>query len=188
MCHAFVPDPLARYAREYAGSLLDGRTADLAKAEAAARQAEAASSALRGPRPEMLVAAAQLHAIGKAPGLVRTGFVPVDGAMGLMAMGWPDPVVSLVGHQTQSRLISQTLGAGPQLALIPRIQGWPSDILDYAILTAGTDGNPRTLEEGLEAFRQEQAADSRIPQKLCEARLSRLARAGYRVRDALTRE
>lgn len=185
MCDVLVPDPLARYAREYAGSLLADRPAELAQAETAARQAETAALSLRRPRPEMLIAAAQLHGIGTSPSVSRTGFAPVDGAMELMAMGWPDPVVSLVGHQAQARLVAESLGAGPQLALITRIQGWPADILDYAILTAGSDGTLRTIEQGLESFRQQHEADPRIPQKLSEARVARLARAGYRVRDAL---
>ena len=184
-CDEQVPDPLARYAREYAGTLLAGRAADTAHAETAARQAEAAAVALRRPKPEMLVAAAHLHDVGRAPSLARTGFAPVDAAMDLMAMGWPDPVVSLVAHQMQARLIAPVVGAGPEIALISRIQGWPADILDYAILTTDPEGGLRSVDDGLAAVRREQEADARIPARIADERIRRLMRAGYRVRDAL---
>ena len=187
VCPARVPDPLARYARECASMLLAGREAALARAETAARTVEAAAKALRRPRPEMLVASAYLHDIGTSEQAVRSGLPSVDGAVELLSMGWPDPVISLVAHQLQSRMIARYLDAGPQLALITRIQGWPADILDYAILTTGADGAIRPVEEGLAAVEREQAAEPRIPDRIARERLGRLARAGSRVRDALTR-
>lgn len=162
-------------------------TPALARASTAARTAHEAAVRLRRPRPEILAAAACLHEIGRSPAAARIGFIPVDGAADLLAMGWPDPVISLVAHQMQSRMIARYLDAGSQLALIARIQGWPADILDYALLTTGADGAMRPVEEGLAAVEREQAAEPRIPDRIARERLGRLARAGSRVRDALTR-
>ena len=105
--------------------------------------------------------------------------------MYLLGLGWPDPVVSLVGHQLQARMVARYLGDGPQLSLITRIQGWPADILDFAILTSCPTGT-RTVGEGLEALRRAQEADDRIPARVREERLTRLLRAGRRVDEALT--
>lgn len=91
----------------------------------------------------MIVAAAWLHAVGEGTGLRSTGFAPVDGAVYLLSEGWPDPVVSLVAHQAQSRMLAPVFRACEQLALFERIQGWPSDITDFAVVMALGDGpNP----------------------------------------------
>jgi hypothetical protein len=93
----------------------------------------------------MIISAAWLHAIGESPSIRTTGFAPVDGAVYLLAAGWPTPVVNLIAHQGQARLIAPAYDAHERLALFERIQGWPSDILDYSIttsLTGAPDADP----------------------------------------------
>lgn len=185
VCHADVPEPLVRYAAELATASMADEPLLLAAGEQAAEQVRYCATMLARPRPEVLIAAAWLHGIGRLPAVVKTGFAPVDGAVYLLGLGWPDPVVSLVGHQLQSRMVARYLGAGPQLSLITRIQGWPADILDFALLTTGPAG-VHPAGDGLDAVRYEQDADERLPAKVREERLARLGRAGRRVDEALT--
>jgi len=184
VCHAKVPEQLVRYANELARVSMADHPELLAAGDLAAEQARVAATALGRPRPEMLIAAARLHAIGCLPEVAKTGFAPVDGAVHLLGLGWPEPVVSLVAHQMQARMVARYLGDGPQLSLITRIQGWPADILDFAILTSCPTGT-RTVGQGLESLRRAQDADERIPARVREERLTRLSRAGRRVDEAL---
>lgn len=185
VCHAQVPEQLVRYANELAALSMADHPELLAAGERAAEQARLCTTSLGRPRPEVLVAAARLHGIGHLPDVVKTGFAPVDGAVYLLGLGWPDPVVALVGHQLQARMVARYLGGGPQLSLLTRIQGWPADILDFALLTAGPAG-VRTVSQGLQALGRAQDADERIPERVRDERLSRLSRAGHRVDQALT--
>ena len=173
-----------RYARELATTRLAGDPAMVGRSELAAAQTQRAARTLGRPRPELLISAAWLHGIGLAPEADKTGFVPVDGGLELLSLGWPGPVVSLVAHQAQARLIAKYATTGHELSLFSRIQGWPADILDYSILTAGPDGI-RSVSDGLEEIRAEQQSDPRIPEKVAAERLARLERAGMRVAKAL---
>jgi putative nucleotidyltransferase with HDIG domain len=57
--------------------------------EAVAARAEMLAHAVEREDRELLVVAAWLHDLGYAPGLVSTGFHPVDGARFLEAQGYP---------------------------------------------------------------------------------------------------
>lgn len=184
VCHAHMPEQLVRYANELADVSMADHPELLAAGDHAADQVRRCATTLGRPRPEMLIAAARLHLVGHLPDIVKTGFAPVDGAVHLLGLGWPEPVVALVAHQTQARMVARYLGDGPQLSLITRIQGWPADILDFAILTSCPTGT-RTVRQGLEALRRAQDADDRIPARVREERLTRLLRAGRRVDEAL---
>jgi len=184
VCHTHVPEPLIRYAEDACVELLAGLPQELATSRVAAAQAARAATALRRPRPEILVSAAWLHSIGRVERLRKSDFAPVDGATYLLDQGWPSPTVSLVAHQMQSRLLAPAFGCAAALSLFERVQGWPSDIVDYAILTSGADG-PINLAEGLERARQAAIGDPRVPATLREERQARLRRAGERVARAL---
>ena len=82
-----------------------------ARSERAAQQADAAAKVLGRPRGEIIIAAAWLHAVGESPSVSSTGFAPIDGAVHLLAEGWPTPVVNLVAHQGQARLIAPAFDA-----------------------------------------------------------------------------
>lgn len=174
-----MPDQLVRYAHELATQSLSD--ADLLLSERAAAQAVGAARALDRPRPELLEAAALLHRVGQTVAAAQTGFFPVDGALYLFALGWPTPVVSLVGHQAQARSLAPYLGGAAELALFERVQGWPSDILDFAILTAGAQGQELSIEEGLVIVALEQDVVLDLPLVVRVTRLERLRRAGARV-------
>lgn len=135
--HARVTSQLLRYARECARANLEVQAPSAwQRGERAAGHASHVVHELARPRGDVIVAAAWLHALGEAPRLVRTGFSPVDGALHLLAEGWPSPVISLVAYQAQARLLAPAFDATGQLALFERIQGWPSDIVDYSCVMA----------------------------------------------------
>lgn len=151
----------------------------------AAQQATAAVRALDRPRGEVIVAAAWLHAVGQSPSVRSTGFAPVDGAVHLLAEGWPTPVVNLVAHQGQARLIAPSFDATERLALFERIQGWPSDILDYSIVMALPEDEEPDPEGCVRLAAKDLPASLRMTARDRAERERRLRRAVDRVNAAL---
>ena len=177
---------LVRYAREAARELLATEApASWTRSEKAATHADHAVTTLGRPRGEVMVAAAWLHGIGDAPAIQRTGFAPVDGAVRLLAEGWPTPVVSLVAHQAQSRLVAPAYDATERLALFDRIQGWPSDILDYAIVLGAVDAEAPDPETCVRLAGKQLPASLRMSVRERAERERRLRRAVDRVNAAI---
>lgn len=177
---------LTRYARDCAESTLSV-DAPLAWARSirAAAHADRAVQVLGRPRGDMIVASAWLHAIGTSHAANGSGFAPVDGAVRLLAEGWPTPVVSLVAHQGQARLLAPAFDATERLALFERIQGWPSDILDYSIVMGLTDALEPDSESCLRLASQSLPGTLRITARDRSERERRLRRAVDRVNAAL---
>lgn len=186
MWHAVVDSQLLRYSHECARTLLAEDAPEAwGRSRRAADHAATAVAALGRPRGDMIVASAWLHAIGEAPAIRSTGFVPVDGAVHLLAEGWPGPVVSLVAHQGQARLIAPAFDAVERLALFERIQGWPSDILDYAIVMGLPDASQGDPEACLRLAAKSMPASLKITARDRVERERRLRRAVDRVHAAL---
>lgn len=91
---------------------------------------------------EELVAAAWLHDVGYAPGLVDTGFHPLDGARYLRRVDVEPAVVSLVAYHScapieaklrglDAELVSEFVPADPEM----------TDALLYCDMTTGPDGD-----------------------------------------------
>ena len=99
----------------------------------------AASLALSG---EVLVSAAWLHDIGYAPGVVETGFHPLDGARYLAGLGAPTRVVNLVARHSNAILEAELRGIGDLVAVFPDEGGALRDALWYCDLTTSPDGRP----------------------------------------------
>lgn len=148
--HSPVTSQLLRYASDCARANLESTsTGAWDRSQRAAGHASNAVRHLGRPRGDIIIAAAWLHAVGESPDLARTGFAPVDGALYLLAEGWPAPVVNLVAYQSQARLLASAFDATGQLALFERIQGWPSDILDYSCVMALSEDRLPDPEECL---------------------------------------
>lgn len=177
---------LLRYSQECARTLLQEQTpAAWAQSQRAARQADIAVKVLDRPRGEIIIAAAWLHAVGHSPSVTSTGFTPVDGAVHLLAEGWPTPVVNLVAHQGQARLIAPAFDATERLALFDRIQGWPSDILDHSIVMALPVDPGSDPEACLRLAAQSLPASLKMSARDRAERERRLRRAVDRVNAAL---
>jgi hypothetical protein len=89
-----------------------------------------------------LVAAAWLHDVGYAPGLVEAGFHPLDGARFLRPSGVDENVVSLVAYHSCARIEADVRGLGDVLAS-EFSPGDPAemDALLYCDMTTGPDGD-----------------------------------------------
>lgn len=185
-CHSCVESQLTRYAREAAQLLLATQAPDAwERSMRAAGHADSAVMVLGRPRGEVIVSAAWLHAIGESPTGQRTGFAPVDAAVHLLAEGWPTPVVNLVAHQAQARLVAPAFTASERLALFERIQGWPSDILDYAIVLSLAEGDDQDPESCVRLAGRRLTASLRMSARDRAERERRLRRAVDRVDAAI---
>lgn len=102
----------------------------------------AAWSAAKLSLADDLVAAAWLHDIGYAPGLVDTGFHPLDGARYLRRSGVAESVVRLVAHHSCARIEADVRGLGDVLKAEFQ-PGDPvlSDVLLFCDMTTGPGGD-----------------------------------------------
>jgi HD domain len=91
---------------------------------------------------EVLVSAAWLHDIGYAPGVVETGFHPLDGARYLVGLGAPERVVNLVARHSNAILEAELRGIGDLVTVFPDECGPLRDALWYCDLTTSPDGQP----------------------------------------------
>jgi predicted hydrolase (HD superfamily) len=89
---------------------------------------------------EVLVAAAWLHDIGYASGLVRTGFHPLDAADHLDTEGWPDRISGLVAYHSGADFVAEFTGFTQALKRYPHETSPVSDALAYADQTTGPLG------------------------------------------------
>jgi hypothetical protein len=151
----------------------------------AAALAEQAVTALDRPRGEIIISAAWLHSIGRSPQVRSSGFIPIDGAVQLLADGWPTPVINLVAHQGQARLVAPAFGEVQRMALFDRIQGWPSDILDYSIVMGLASDEHPDPDACLRLAGRELPASLSISARDRSERDRRLRRAVDRVNAAL---
>lgn len=101
---------------------------------------------------EEIVCAAWLHDIGYAPGLVDSGFHPIDGAAYLWrnaVHGWgiPAGVIGLVAHHTGAEFEAHERGLQDALALYPAPDAAKLAIVSCADLCTGPDGTPVDPDE-----------------------------------------
>lgn len=184
--HSSVDSQLIRYAREAAQTTLSTEAPEAwERSVRAGALADQAVTALDRPRGEIIIASAWLHAIGDSPSTTRTGCWPIDGAVHLLAEGWPTPVVNLVAHHAQARLIAPAWDATERLALFERIQGWPSDILDYSIVMAMSAADPPDPEYCVRLAGKQVPASLRISARDRAERERRLRRAVDRVHASI---
>jgi hypothetical protein len=169
-----VDSQLIRYAREAAQTTLSTEAPEAwERSVRAGALADQAVTALDRPRGEIIIAS------------TRTGCWPIDGAVHLLAEGWPTPVVNLVAHQAQARLIAPAWDATERLALFERIQGWPSDILDYSIVMAMSAADPPDPESCVRLAGKQVPASLRISARDRAERERRLRRAVDRVHASI---
>ncbi|HCT75229.1 MAG TPA: phosphohydrolase [Micromonosporaceae bacterium] len=138
-------------ARELAAQHLQvpGMERRWAHVQGVASRAWELTPAVPADEAELLIAAAWLHDIGYAPGLVVTGFHALDGAEFLNCALWPKRIVALVAHHSGARFEAAERGR----CMLDRLEKWPledsplMDALVTADLTVGPDGEQMTYPE-----------------------------------------
>lgn len=132
---------LVDHARAIAEKRLAALPARLAHVQAVATLADRVARRLAPTALYPIVAAAYLHDIGYSAELAHTGFHPVDGAVFARSEGFPEVVVGLVAYHSGAWSEAIERGLVEELQQF-RIPPAPLlDILTYADLRTGPDGN-----------------------------------------------
>lgn len=163
----------------------------------AARAAEVAAAVGGGRRGgddgggsdrDVLVAAGWLHDIGYSPGLVGTGFHPLDGARHLRAVGMTERVTCLVAHHSCALIEARLRGLGRVLSQeFAREESPTADALLYCDLTTSPSGVPVTVGERLAEIRERYGPGHVVTAFIDEAEpeiLAAVARTEERLRQA----
>lgn len=177
--------PLALTARALAHELLPDDPRRLHHVAGAARVATYVVHRLRLKTADAVIAAAWLHDIGYSADLIESGFHPLDGARYLRANGWPEGTVSLVAHHSHSRITAPFFGAAEELAGIPEPPALDGDILAFADIAAGVDGNGATIDRRLADQRERLRSNGLIPDEAHERRYRALSASAQAVMRAL---
>jgi hypothetical protein len=135
---------------------------------------------------DVLATAAWLHDIGYAPGLVETGFHPLDGARLLRRIGAGDRLARLVAHH--SCAVYEARVRGLERELLEEFgaeQSVTADALVFCDLTTAPDGRPVAFEARMDEIESRYGPDHVVTRALhlaradltacCERTLARLA-------------
>lgn len=162
-------------ARELAAAeLADALPGRWQHVQAVAAKAQRLSERL-GMTTDILVAAAWLHDVGYAPGLVDTGFHPIDGARFLRKRGADERLVCLVAHHSCAVYEARVRGLESVLLAEFRQEDSPTyDALVFCDLTTGPSGQSFTYTERIEEIRKRYGPKHEVTQalNLSEAELS----------------
>ncbi|XTZ14414.1 HD domain-containing protein [Micromonospora echinospora] len=155
---------LMTVARDLAAGLLDTPQLDRrwAHVQGVGRRAAQLTVTVEPGDRDLLVAAAWLHDIGYAPGLVDTGLHSLDGARYLQHHGYPPRLVGLVAHHTCARIEAAERGLADQLAEFPLEEGPVMDALVTADLTVGPTGQRLDVNERIEEILRRYPAQSPV--------------------------
>jgi putative nucleotidyltransferase with HDIG domain len=152
-----------------------------------ARQAERLASVTSDDDRLLLVAAAWLHDIGYASGLVDTGFHPIDGARFLRRGEADERVVNLVAHHSCVLIEADLRGvAGVLRDEFPRNTALPHDELCYCDQTTSPDGDVVDVSERLAEIRR-RYPDGHVVRRFVDVAEAELTEIVRRVEDAQPR-
>jgi HD superfamily phosphodiesterase len=113
-----------------------------------------------------LVAAAWLHDVGYAPELATTGFHPLDGARFLRDEAAPRRLVNLVAFHSAAATEADELGLSAELAEFEDERSLTRDLLWYADMTTGPDGQRMDFAERMAEVRERYDADHYVNRAL----------------------
>ena len=115
---------------------------------------------------ELLQAAAWLHDVGYAPSLAETRFHPLDGARYLRSVDANERIVGLVAFHSSAAAEAEFLGLTSELSDFHDERTLVRDLLWYADMTVGPDGQCMTFEHRMDEIRQRYAADHYVARAL----------------------
>ena len=179
---ARVPLPTVAQAQEIAGDLLGEQGTRLAHVRTAGAVAGRLAILFSPDDAQLLAVAATLHDIGYSPRIAHTGFHPLDGALFLVAQGFPERLAGLVAHHSLAAMTAGAHGVHDLEERFPRQEGLLADALAYADMHSAPDGRIIPVERRLADI----GSRHQDPAELVRARLLRLAiaRVGSALLDA----
>ncbi|MGW4487257.1 HD domain-containing protein [Amycolatopsis sp. NPDC004368] len=121
---------------------------------------------LTADEEELLVASALLHDIGYAPGLVVSGYHPLDGARFLVAVSAPPRLVNLVARHSAAEFVAEQRGLAADLARFPDEHSTLRDALWFCDMRTTQDGHPTTFGERIASIRARHGPDSHLVRAL----------------------
>lgn len=113
---------------------------------AVAERARDVASKSRVINAQVLVAAAYVHDIGYATGLIQTGHHGIDGARHLRTQGY-ERLARLVAHHSGASAEAAVRGLEAELAAFPAELSPTADALTYCDVSTAHDGRPVALDE-----------------------------------------
>jgi HD superfamily phosphodiesterase len=155
---------------EWAASTAETRLAAALPRRWAHVQAVAAVAARLGAQldddEDTLVTTAWLHDVGYAPQLAVTGFHPLDGARFLRDGGAPPRLVNLVACHSAAATEADELGLSAELGEFEDERSLTRDLLWYADMTTGPDGQRMPFTERMVEVRERYDSDHYVNRAL----------------------
>jgi hypothetical protein len=139
-----------------------------AHSEAVALRALEIAAVLAPDDRDVLLAAAYLHDVGYAPGLIVHRFHPLDGALWLREQRL-ERLACLVAHHTGARFEAEAHGLTDEIAAFHDEQSAVSDALAYSDLTTGPAGERVTPAQRLAEIERRYGAASPVVRALANA-------------------
>jgi hypothetical protein len=119
-----------------------------------------------GDDGKTLLTSAWLHDVGYAPELALSGFHPLDGARFLREEGAPARVVNLVAFHSAAATEADELGLSAELAEFDDERSLTRDLLWYADMTTGPDGQRMEFAARMAEVRQRYDSDHYVNRAL----------------------
>jgi HD superfamily phosphodiesterase len=119
-----------------------------------------------GDDGDTLVSAAWLHDIGYAPELVVKCFHPLDGARFLRDEAAPPRLVNLVAFHSAAATEADELGLSAELSEFEDERSLTRDLLWYADMTTGPDGQRMHFAERMAEIRERYDTDHYVNRAL----------------------
>jgi len=119
-----------------------------------------------GTDGELLHVAAWVHDVGYSPELVSTGFHPLDGANYLRSVKAGERLAGLVAFHSSAAAEAEALGLDDQLDEFTDERTLVRDLLWYADMTIGPNGEVLTFEERMNEVRERYSPDHYVVRAL----------------------
>ncbi|WP_080636025.1 HD domain-containing protein [Salinispora mooreana] len=144
--------------------------------QAVARKAEKVAPSVASRDRDLLAAAAWLHDVGYAPGVVDTGLHALDGARWLVRQGFDARLAGLVAHHSCACYEAEERGlADLLLGEFEQEHSPVADALWFVDMTTGPDGQDLTAAERLAEIRSRYGPDDVVTRFWCRAESDLLA-------------
>ncbi|GGN18569.1 metal-dependent phosphohydrolase, HD subdomain protein [Lentzea pudingi] len=127
-----------------------------------AKRTWAAQSIITAEEFDLVEAAAFAHDLGYAPGVNRTGFHALDGAVYLSGIGAPSRLCALVAHHSCAYLEAELRGMSANLAAWPDEGGIVRDILWWADMTTAPDGTTTNVHDRIDEIQKRYGSEDLV--------------------------